>query len=389
MRSLAVLSSQRVNGIEPVALIDPAFCADKGMRAGIGYETMEGIPHHYISFGSNLDLQSVPLDQQLMHYAYRASEVVRREQPRVLHANSGRRGYDNAMVALALGWKFNLPVIYEVRSFHEATWTAEVDRAERSELYEKRLAAEEKCLALSDGIVTLSKGMKEDLVARGVPEERIWVIPNAVERERFYPSGRGRQLRREWGIGDAPVLGYVSNLSWREGHDILIRAFNELVREGRDVYCLIVGDGPERSRLEELCKALGVRDRTMFTGTIDREEVAGYYEVIDIFAVPRRDDRAARLVTPLKPFEAMAAGSALVVSDLPALREIVGDGLRGRMFTAGDCRDLARQARVLLENPEKRKRNAESAQAWVESERTWRVNAETYRELYESLVGAK
>jgi glycosyltransferase involved in cell wall biosynthesis len=120
-------------------------------------------------------------------------------------------------------------------------------------------------------------------------------------------------------------------------------------------------------------------------GRVPHDRILGYYALIDVFVVPRTADRVSRLVTPLKPFEAMALERAVVVSDLPALREIVMPGETGMTFTAGDADDLARVLSDLLGDPALRARLGRQAREWVKTERTWAQNGRRYRELYERL----
>jgi glycosyltransferase involved in cell wall biosynthesis len=113
--------------------------------------------------------------------------------------------------------------------------------------------------------------------------------------------------------------------------------------------------------------------------------VPDYYALLDVFVIPRVPERAARLVTPLKPFEAMAAGIPLVTSDLEALREIVGDGERGLTFAAGNAEALASVLSELQADAAKRTDMATRARNWVISERRWAANGKQYAKLYERI----
>jgi glycosyltransferase involved in cell wall biosynthesis len=113
--------------------------------------------------------------------------------------------------------------------------------------------------------------------------------------------------------------------------------------------------------------------------------VLRYYSLIDVFVVPRTADRVSQLVTPLKPFEAMALERAVVVSDLPALREIVDPGSTGMTFKAEDAADLATVIAGLLDDPALRTRLGRQARRWVLANRTWAANGRRYRELFERL----
>ena len=142
---------------------------------------------------------------------------------------------------------------------------------------------------------------------------------------------------------------------------------------------LIVGDGHRRVELERLAGRLGAGDAVVFTGRVPHSQVLDYYALLDVFAIPRVDELAARLVTPLKPYEAMAAGRPLLVSDLDALKEVVGDD-RGRVFPAGDVRALVEVLTDMHAQPDQLATMAERARAWVVAERQWSHNASRYQQ---------
>jgi glycosyltransferase involved in cell wall biosynthesis len=123
----------------------------------------------------------------------------------------------------------------------------------------------------------------------------------------------------------------------------------------------------------------------IFTGRIPHDRVLDYYRLIDVFVVPRTNDRVSQLVTPLKPYEAMAAGRAVVVSGVPALREMVVEGVTGLVFPPEDADALARVVKPLIEDTERRNALGASAREWVSRNRTWEANGVRYRELYRSL----
>jgi len=113
--------------------------------------------------------------------------------------------------------------------------------------------------------------------------------------------------------------------------------------------------------------------------------VLGHYSLIDVFVVPRTADRVSQLVTPLKPYEAMALEKALVVSGVHALREIVTDGETGLVFVPEDADSLADTVEPLLDDPDRRRHLGRQAREWVTANRTWRQNGLRYLELYRHL----
>jgi glycosyltransferase involved in cell wall biosynthesis len=383
IRSQQVARSQRAVGLDPHMATRAGYPGDRGRSGAPAEELVGGVHYHRIL----PDLIGELPDRLLARNADAASELVETLRPAALQPASNHR---NAQVALALRDRFGLPVVYEVRGFLEETWLARQDEdAAASERYRWSKAAETACMLAADAVVTLSDTMRRDIVGRGVAEDRVIVIPNAVEDDAFTPRPRSEPLARDLGIeaGDV-VLGYVSTLSAYEGIRHLVEAAALLRDRRHPTRLLIVGDGPERPALEAQARSLGMLGGfrpAIFTGRVPHGDVARYYSLIDIFVVPRTADRVSQLVTPLKPYEAMAMERALVVSDLDALREVVSEGDTGLTFRAGDSAHLAEVLEPLLDDPERRAGLGRAARAWVLEQRTWRKNGERYRELYERL----
>jgi glycosyltransferase involved in cell wall biosynthesis len=216
------------------------------------------------------------------------------------------------------------------------------------------------------------------------------VIPNAVDVERFRPVPRDDALAASLGIAPGePVVGYISTFTAYEGIRFLLEAAATLRGRGRGFRLLLVGDGRDRDALVEQAHRLGLDDGTLvMPGRVPNDEIGRYYSVIDMFVVPRTTDRVSTLVTPLKPFEAMAMERALVASDVPPLREIVTPGETGLLFRPEDAADLATVLEGLLDDPALRRRLGRQAREWVAAERTWAQNGRRYRALYERLGAA-
>lgn len=382
IRGLNLVNSLRSVGYDSIVLT-PLFYPPTPIATR--RQPLDGTVYYNLALPGG-EKDDAPLDARLQYDALLTASIIAREAPAVIHAASGYRGYELALKALPIGRQLGIPVIYEARSFHEHLWGAK--GTTDSEWTQLRMAQEERCMREAACVVTISQAMRKALVARGVPEEKIHVVPNAVGDEFLEPAPvTGPALRRSLAIGDGTtVIGYVSNLSRREGHDTLIRAVARLHAAGRDVRCLIVGDGPLRDELEKLAEKQGIADRTVFTGEVDHRQVRSYYEAIDIFVVPRRADYAADYVTPLKPFEALALGRPLIMSDRPVAAEIVGNEERGLLFKTGDHSDLAGTIARLLDDPDRRRALVDAGRTWVETERTWRKNAEAYRGIYELVL---
>lgn len=389
MRSRYTLRALARSGIEPVVLTYYGFPQKDGVSSFSPVESVDGTPHHRLQADAEHLRKDWPPDEFLTQYARRAAAVVEGVRPAVLHARSGFRGYEVPLVALALGRRYRLPVIYEVSSFLESTWTADWERAEQGELYGLRKTQEERCMSEAAHVVTISQTMRTDIIARGIDPAHVSVVPNGVEPGEFLPREPDPDLIRSLGFEGRVVLGYVSNLSAREGVDLLIEATAALVSRGLPVACLVVGDGPKRSALDEQIRRAGIGAVARCMGAVPHERVGDYYAAIDVFVVPRKNERAARWVTPLKPLEAMAMGKPLLVSNLPALLEIADPERRGLAFAAEDPADLAARAEVLVRDAALRRSLGEAGRAWVSRERSWDANARRYREIYEAALSGR
>ena len=240
----------------------------------------------------------------------------------------------------------------------------------------------------ADAVVTLAETMKSDMVDRGVPVERIHILPNGVDPEAFTPRAPDPESRARLGLGERFVIGCVSNLDHpRDGHETLIEATALLARAGRDVACLIVGDGRRRAEVGSVAAASGAADRIVFTGAAPHDEVPAMYALLDAFVVPRRDERAARVIAPLTLFEAMAMARPLIVADLPALTEVAPDGERSLAYRPGDAMALAAAVVRLMDHPLFAAQLGEAGRAWVTRERTWAANGPRWTEVYETVLG--
>ena len=390
-RSHANVLAQRAAGWDPVVATALGFPRWIG-RHFRPVEHIDAIRHHRLDLGAGYPSDG-PLDTYLDAYAWRAAVLAREERPAIVHASSGGRGYESALVGLAVGHHLDLPVVYEVRSLFDGPAPggerSGSDATSPRERYRRRDATELRCMLAADAIVTLAETMKADIVARGVPADRIVIVPNGVDPRAFRPRAADPALRARYGLGERFVIGYVSNLDHpREGQETLIEATALLAAAGRDVACLIVGEGRRREELESIVAESDAADRVVFTGAVPHDEVAALYALLDAFVVPRRDERAARLVTPLKPFEAMAMARPLIVADLPALTEVAPDGERSLAYPAGDATALAAAVERLMDDPDLAARLGEAGRAWVTRERTWASNGPRWTEVYETVLAA-
>ena len=311
-----------------------------------------------------------------------ARPLVEELRPAVLHAVSNHL---NAAVAVELGRRHGIPVVYEVRGFLEDSWLSrDPGHTEDADFYRLTRELETRRMAEADTVVTLGEAMRAEVAGRGIDPAKIFTVPNGVDEAFLEPLPDASGLRAELGIGPGtPVIGLTSSFYGYEGIDTLIDAAALLRDRGTEATLLLVGDGPERGALERRAAEHGIA--AVFTGRVPMSSVREYHAVLDVFAVPRRADRVCQLVTPLKPIEAMAGGIPVIASDVNALREIVEPGVTGTLTLPEDAEAWAISLEELIYSPERRRKIGQAAQEWVRTERTWRAVATRYREAYSGI----
>jgi predicted glycosyltransferase/glycosyltransferase involved in cell wall biosynthesis len=389
LRSKSIVDTQNWLGMEPVVLT----------RSGGGakVEAIDGVPYWRNGMETYLEQMAMHLGAfhlpdtpricrvgQEIQFGKQIASVIEAEAPEVIHVASPER---NARVAIDVGHRHGLPVVYEVRGlWHESSvaqgWI-DVD----SDVYQAQQTMHVQAMQDADVVVTLSEVLKAECVLEGIDETKIFVVPNGVSEARCVVDERCDELAQQLGIGTKDVvLGYVGLVRSLEGLEGLLAACQCLQTRYGHIKILIVGGGRDLDRLKREAQVLGIGDRVIFTGEVPHEKVDAYYSLLDVVVIPRTRGRVTELVTPLKPYEAMAKGKALVVSDVAALREMVIDGETGLVCRADDVDDLTRVCGELIGNAPLRQYLGDCGRAWVRRERTWETVVKRYESVYDYAV---
>jgi glycosyltransferase involved in cell wall biosynthesis len=238
----------------------------------------------------------------------------------------------------------------------------------------------------ADHVITITTAMKEEIRSRGVPDNKISIAFNSVDPARFTPRAPNKALAGKLGIpSGVPVIGYVGSFVDYEGLDDLITATAGLKQAGLDFRLLLVGDGEAFETIHAQVQSLALDDKVILTGRVPHEEVEDYYSLVDIAPFPRKPWRVCELVSPLKPFEAMALEKVVVVSSTRALKEIVDHDRTGFVFEKGNVDSLRHVLNMLIRYPEKHLNVGKTAREWVARERSWDVAGKVCTSCYAGL----
>lgn len=242
---------------------------------------------------------------------------------------------------------------------------------------------------LTDHVVAVSAPLAEYLISRlHVPRYKVSVIPNGIHLSEPPSAVETAHIRGDLALPpDALVIGSVGRLDPVKAYDRLLQAFARLQAANpvspRPLFLLLVGDGPERGRLEALAGELRVSEAVRFLGW--RKDVSRILGVMDVFVLPSDSEG-----TSISLLEAMAAGRAVVATAVGGTPDVLGpDGGAGRLVPPGNERALADGLGELLRDDQRRRELGVRARARVEARYSFEAMAAAYLDLYRALLARR
>jgi PEP-CTERM/exosortase A-associated glycosyltransferase len=381
-RTLAILAQQRALGWNTYQLTSP--------KQGGGLEREEHIEDwtfHRTPPAAGV-LARVPIVQYhalMKALQTRLAEVVQSVRPDIIHAHSPVL---NALPALAVGRATGIPVVYEVRAFWEDAAADHGTAREWGPRYLLTRALETWALRHADAVTTICEGLRRDMLERGIPANKITVIPNAVDSSQFpFKSPVDAELVQRYGHTHGKTLGFAGSFYAYEGLNLLLRAMPRVLLAEPQARLMLAGGGPQEANLKTLTAELGVEHAVHFTGRVPHADVGRFYSAMDVMVYPRIRRRLTDLVTPLNPLDAMALGKLVAASDVGGHRELIRDGYNGHLFPAGSAEALAACLIERLKTPATWDDVITNGREFVERERTWQASVARYRSVYADALG--
>jgi glycosyltransferase involved in cell wall biosynthesis len=222
-------------------------------------------------------------------------------------------------------------------------------------------------------ILCVSESAKRHLVEDWqVNPEKITVMPNGVDVDLFQPHPRSEKVRKLIGIGETdPVIGFVGGFQAWHGIDRLIESFSRILYHKPAAKLLLVGDGRARPLIEEKIKACGVDSSVRITGFVPQDRVPELMGAIDVAVLPYPQLPRELWFSPLKLYEYMAAGKAIVASRSGQIAEVIQDGDTGRLVLPGDIEALSEAILALLDDPALRAQLGKNAREQAVAHHSW------------------
>ena len=364
-----------------------------GALRGLGHEVMVVAPAamEHAKFGDDAGLVAL-LKRYVPHFAYELMEfayaiIAYIRLRRAVLAFRPDCLYERYSLFLPAGvWikrTFGLPMLlevngplYEERDKHEGGISLR-RLARWSQHYVWRGA---------DFVLPVTSVLADMVLATGVPKERVCVIPNGIDPERFGNNALSTQAAKaKLGLGDRLVLGFTGFVREWHGLDRVVDLVAERASKDSGLHLLIVGDGPARETLQARARERGIVDRVTVTGVVDRDRVPGYVAAFDVALQPA----VVPYASPLKLFEYLAMGRAIVAPATPNITEVLTDGENAVLFDPDRTDGMPRAIERVLGDGELRRRIADGARGTIARRKlTWSGNAQRVTDLFGRLLGS-
>jgi len=384
MRILHVITRLILGGAQQNTVMCCAHHVDQGHPTALIYGPIYGPEGTLLAEArdSGALLQEMPALRRSIHpwhdpVCYTALRMfIRKHQPDVVHTHSSKAGILGRLAA----WHENVPcVVHTVHGlpFHDRQWRA---------VFAGYVQAEKIAARRCHHLIAITRAMVDAFDAQGIADPSMFtVIPSGLDIARLTPPPGSREMvRKELGIApDAPVLGIVARFDPLKGQDDLLSIFPSLQKDVPGLKLLMVGDGWDKPRIEQMARDKGIGSDVIFTGLVPQERVAELCSAMDVKALPSYQEGQSRTL-----LEALLGGAAVVGYDVGGIPEVCRDGQTGRLVPMGDTAALRLAIIGLLRDPAERHRLVTEGRRLVTREYDARDMVRRVEQVYATVLEA-
>ncbi|RPI83215.1 MAG: glycosyltransferase family 1 protein, partial [Chloroflexi bacterium] len=242
------------------------------------------------------------------------------------------------------------------------------------------------CFNRAHRIICVSTQLKEHLVKKWkVDTEKIVVLPNAADIESFGRQYDVKEIRYQLGLKDEPVVMFVGGFYLWHDLTLLVKSFLHVISSVPDAKLFLVGDGRTRSMVEKMVLDCGLQSAVVMTGPVEHCRVPEMLAVADVAVAPNIAFFDGHGGSPLKIYEYMAAGKAIVATRTGQITEVIHDGNNGLLVEPGNQDELADAIVNLLNNPRERALLGQKARQQAVEQHSWKQNIKQLEKIYSSI----
>jgi phosphatidylinositol alpha-1,6-mannosyltransferase len=242
-------------------------------------------------------------------------------------------------------------------------------------------------LRQADAVIAISEYTRSRVLEWGSQDTSVVTIPLGADPREFSAKRDLQEILEDERLRGHRIVLTVSRLVSRKGHEQVIRALPVVSKVIPNVVYVVVGDGPERERLESLARDLALSDRVIFTGEVDRSDLPSYYHACELFVLTsttstNQDDFEG---FGLAYLEASACGKPVVGGRGGGVPEAVRDGVTGLLVDSENVEQIADTLVKILSNHSLAQRLGENGRDWVEKSMNWSETAGRVQEILQAI----
>ncbi|QDU73493.1 Putative glycosyltransferase EpsF [Bremerella volcania] len=343
LRVMYLVTSMPVGGAETLLVnlirrmdrhrFAPELCCMKELGP-LGEEMQQEVPTFHNMLSGKYDLRVVPRLTELF---------AMREIDAVVTVGAGDKMFWGRLCA----WLAGVPVV--ASAIHSTGWPDSINWLNR------------RLTSITDRFIGVAAPHGKHLVeVEGFPQQKVTVIPNGIDTDRFVANPQTRErIRGEWGVSeDTAVCGIVAALRPEKDHALFLKAAARVIQQSPKSHFVIVGDGPERTGIESLRDELGLQDHVTMTGS--RSDIPELLSAMDCFALTSKNE-----ASPVSILEAMSTQLPVVAPRVGSIPDAVDDGVNGLLVTASNLEETAQAMATLMQDAGKRAEMGKAAREKV------------------------
>lgn len=343
LRVMYLVTSMPVGGAETLLVnlirrmdrnrFAPELCCMKELGP-LGEEMQKEVPTFHNMLSGKYDLRVVPRLTELF---------AMREIDAVVTVGAGDKMFWGRLCA----WLAGVPVV--ASAIHSTGWPDSINWLNR------------RLTSITDRFIGVAAPHGKHLVeVEGFPQEKVTVIPNGIDTDRFVANAQTREeIRGQWGVSeDTAVCGIVAALRPEKDHALFLKAAAHVVEQAPQSHFVIVGDGPERPGIEALRDELGLQDHVTMTGS--RSDIPELLSAMDCFALTSKNE-----ASPVSILEAMSTQLPVVAPRVGSIPDAVDDGVNGLLVEASNLDETADAMAALMQDADKRAEMGKAAREKV------------------------
>ncbi len=311
----------------------------------------------------------------LSNYARAVVNVIRKQNLGLIHAHFA---YPEGFVGLLAKKETRKPLIVTV---HGSDILVEPSTGYGIRLEGRYDASVRKVLQNADAVIAASKATFNEASKIVKSVEKVHLISNGVDTNRFNPNLDSSGLKRKLGLNKQFVVFSLRSHEPKYGLEYLVRSVPIVTKQRNDIIFVIGGDGSLRKYHEKLAFELGVGEKIMFTGKISSDDVPSYYALSDIVVVPSLQEAFGLAVS-----EAMACGKPVIGSDVGGIPDQIIDGFSGLLAKPRDSLNIAEKILWLITHNDEAKRMGINGRRRVEEKYDIEKRTESIVSLYEQIL---